>query len=116
MQFITVTNPGQPASAKTTRKAHSHAARVAHARTRKQRMVDYHDQKRQQTAKGHDEPYNLSPKLTIPSTSVLQKSTSVPFTLPGDFQPSNIIYFIKSLSPFEHSIFSQCEFRMIGVG
>ncbi|KAI1055287.1 hypothetical protein LB505_009493 [Fusarium chuoi] len=107
MQFITVTNPGQRASAKTTRKAHSHAARVAHARTRKQRVVDYHDQKRQQSAKSLDEPNNLPAERTVPPTSEPQKLSSVPFTLPGDFQPSNLIYFIKSLSTFEHSIFSQ---------
>lgn len=116
MQFITVTDPGQRASAKTTRKAHSHAARVAHARTRKQKIAEYHGQKRQQSTKNHDEPNNLLTGLTLPSTSKLQKLSSVPFTLPGDFQPSNIIYFIKSLSTFEHSIFSQCEFGMIGVG
>ncbi|KAI1016417.1 hypothetical protein LB503_010367 [Fusarium chuoi] len=67
MQFITVTNPGQRASAKTTRKAHSHAARVAHARTRKQRVVDYHDQKRQQSAKSLDEPNNLPTELSTDS-------------------------------------------------
>ncbi|KAF4416358.1 hypothetical protein FACUT_12654 [Fusarium acutatum] len=107
MHFITVTNPGQRASAKTTRKAHSHAARVAHARTRKQRVVDYHNQKGQQEAKSHDEPDDLPSEITLPPTSELQKLTSVPFTLPGDFQPNNIIHFIKSLSTFEQNIFSQ---------
>ncbi|KAF5636103.1 Aflatoxin B1 aldehyde reductase member 3 [Fusarium sp. NRRL 52700] len=107
MQFITVTNPGQRGSAKTTRKAHSHAARVAHARTRTQRVVDYQDQKRRQEAESHDEPNSLTAERRLPQNIDLQKLTSVPFTLPGDFQPTNIVYFIKSLSNFEHSIFSQ---------
>ncbi|KAI5459603.1 hypothetical protein BGZ63DRAFT_255019 [Mariannaea sp. PMI_226] len=45
MEFITILHPGQPVSANLRRQAHSHAARVSHARARRLRVATHRRQK-----------------------------------------------------------------------
>ncbi|KAH6963131.1 hypothetical protein DER45DRAFT_552516 [Fusarium avenaceum] len=105
MDFVIVSKPGQRASAKTTRRAHSHAARVAHARARKQRMAEYVKDK----ALSHHHLPDSVPQIDDPKTRNVEATLtrcSIPDTLAGNFECDQIIHFRQLLSPRERFIFN----------
>lgn len=108
MDFIVVSNPGQRASAKTTRQAHSHAARVAHARVRRQNMAEYKTTRA--VVNNFETKNNARDASSYRSESEMKKSSKVPHTLPGGLQPEGISHFRQHLSPIEHFIFDHCKF------
>ncbi|KAF4964767.1 hypothetical protein FSARC_7366 [Fusarium sarcochroum] len=96
-----------------TRRAHSHAARVAHARARRQRVAEYMEQKKEEDAKSdsssNSEGNNQTksqekPKLAL--TSQRKISPSIPGTIFGDVQPDGILKFLHSLSPVQQVLFN----------
>lgn len=109
MDFIVVSNPGKRASAKTSRRVHSHAARVAHARSRRRQMAEYHQVKANlQRCDANELISNNSPPNDI-SPESQNLSTPIPCTLAGDLQPEGISRFRQNLSPLEHFIFDHCK-------
>ncbi|KAJ3549027.1 hypothetical protein NM208_g727 [Fusarium decemcellulare] len=104
MEFITLVHPSQSSSAKSKRNAHSHAARVAHARARRLRMAGYASQKgidREGTQKQQDD---IQPKNQV---ALRQDQTTLgPRHLPGAFEHEPFASFLKSLTPREHYIFN----------
>ncbi|OBS24715.1 hypothetical protein FPOA_05255 [Fusarium poae] len=102
MNFIIVSNPGQRASAKTTRRVHSHAARIAHAKTRRRDVAEYNSIK---TGRKKDDIRGVStPKYTKEQSE--QSSIAVPRILSGDFQSDGICRFRQHLSSMEHFVFN----------
>jgi hypothetical protein len=58
VRFINISNPAASASANVQRRAHSHAAREAHARTRRLRTAEHvlrNDMKLAHAGRGHEE-------------------------------------------------------------
>lgn len=109
MDFVIVSKPGQRVSAKTTRRAHSHAARVAHARARKQRMVEYVKDK----ALSHHHRPDSVPQIDNPKTRNVEATltrNSIPDTPAGNFECDQIIHFRQLLSPRERFIFNHCKY------
>lgn len=109
MDFIVVSDPAQRASAKTSRRVHSHAARVAHARSRRRQMAEYHQVKvnlqkcdANELIGNNSTPNDISPESQ-------DSSTPIPCTLTGDLQPEGISRFRQNLSPLEHFIFDHCK-------
>jgi len=109
MDFIVVTSPGQRASAKTNRRVHAHAARVAHARTRRRHMAEYNQVKANIQQRGMHCPIrNKAATITIPAESQ-SPLPPIPRTVAGDLQPDGISRFRQNLSPLEHFIFDHCR-------
>ncbi|KAH7184813.1 uncharacterized protein B0J16DRAFT_414254 [Fusarium flagelliforme] len=105
MDFIVVTNPSQRASAKTNRRVHAHAARVAHARTRRRHMAEYNQAETNIQQRDTNDPIrNKSGTITIPAESQ-SPLPPIPRTVAGDLQPDGISRFRQNLSPLEHFIF-----------
>ncbi|WZH45440.1 uncharacterized protein QYS62_006499 [Fusarium acuminatum] len=105
MDFVIVSKPGQRASAKTTRRAHSHAARVAHARARRQRMAEYVKDE----AQSHDYRADSVPQNDGPESRNLEATLtgySIPDNPAGNFECDQITHFRHLLSPREHFIFN----------
>ncbi|OTA95549.1 hypothetical protein M434DRAFT_393611 [Hypoxylon sp. CO27-5] len=109
MEFITVAHPAQSRSKNLRRQAHSHAARVAHARVRKLRMAGY-------TRREADDPDMQERNLQPPNwntderiqTSISRDETITlaPRSISGAFEHEPLASFLKSLTNREHFLFS----------
>ncbi|KAI0138976.1 hypothetical protein F4776DRAFT_617512 [Hypoxylon sp. NC0597] len=109
MEFITMAHPAQSRSRNLRRQAHSHAARVAHARARKVRMLGYMQRK------AHD-PDMQEGNLQSPNwateertqTSISRDETIIlaPRSISGAFEHEPLASFLRSLTHREHFLFS----------
>lgn len=117
MEFITVFDPSQKGSADLSRRAHSHAARVAHARARKIRVEEHMQQKRiiNQKEMPHakslvermqENPSSISREQSLPSQ--LKTTSSIPLLLPTSFEHEPLASFLRSLTFRERFMFQHC--------
>lgn len=117
MEFITLAHPDEKDSASLKRQAHSHAARVAHARARRLRMAAH---AKQRTDALKEEAQGKASKNELPMTVTRQTNNqefsrdpalaiTMPKTISGAFEHEPLASFIKSLAPREHFIFDHCE-------
>ncbi|KAF7562260.1 hypothetical protein G7046_g1851 [Stylonectria norvegica] len=119
MEFITMVHPGQGQSRNLTQQAHSHAARVAHARTRRRRMTEF---LHRTSAKENPETLNKSPQHhhyhaypVYGSESGISASRfgirlSIPDSLSSSFEHEPLASFLRSLTSQEHFMFNHCKF------
>ncbi|CAI0646565.1 unnamed protein product [Colletotrichum noveboracense] len=111
MKFITMVHPAQKDSANLRRQAHSHAARVAHARARRRRMVE-HTQRREilGVAEGDSEVADSEERMSSNwknlESFVRDEITLVlPPNISGAFEHEPLASFLGSLTPREHYMF-----------
>lgn len=105
MEFITIVHPSQKNSPRLRRQAHSHAARTAHARTRRARAAK-HIQEHPIDANSSD-VRPLDPAHRI--VQAIGLSATVPVSIPNDFQHEPLASFRRSLTPREHMLFDLCR-------
>ncbi|KPM38265.1 hypothetical protein AK830_g8296 [Neonectria ditissima] len=97
MEFIPASHPARTTSTELKRQAHSHAARVAHARARRLRVANYMHEKgtagetSSRKASGDQQHYHA---LVIQD----KMKTSVPKVIPGAFEHEPMTSFKKSLT------------------
>lgn len=97
MNFIVVGPPGQQ-SPGVQRRAHAHAARAAHARTRLARVAEYEKQKRKKQIRSED------------GAEVSGHTAVLPARVAGFLAPGHLASFLRSLSPWESSLFDYCAY------
>lgn len=118
MEFITVSH-SSGSSTNSQRRAHSHAARVAHARARKRRVDEYQREKQlsnQSQYADTQKPKNVS-HLDVSyyqlhmhmSVALYGTLPTIPRELPGAFQEAPLNSFLNSLTQREHYMFNHCE-------
>jgi hypothetical protein len=112
MEFITLAHPEQKNSARLKRQAHSHAARVAHARARKVRMADYQQSAAidrrpsgEATSQSEDAEIRRRTKQNVDNSRAV---TAALLGISGAFEHEPLASFIQSLTPREHFVFSHC--------
>lgn len=105
IQFINLSHPIDVASAESQRRANSHAARIAHARTRRLRTIEYQARKAMQHPVDDwrvDEETRTTNELEkgpVPSpVSLLASDRRDPFTS-----------FASAFKPIEHFLLDHCE-------
>ncbi|KAH9902144.1 hypothetical protein F4778DRAFT_736448 [Xylariomycetidae sp. FL2044] len=113
MDSILVYDPTKKISASSTRKAHSHAARAAHARTRRLRVAHYTEQKKA-AARVEDENSRrrkASERLETGRQDELVSYTpqgtasELPKSIGGAFEHEPLASFLRSLTQREHFLF-----------
>lgn len=97
MNFIVVGPPGQQ-SPGVQRRAHAHAARAAHTRARLARVAEYEKQKRKKQTRAED------------GAEVLGGMPVLPARVAGFLAPGHLASFLRSLSPWESSLFDYCAY------
>ncbi|TEA15687.1 hypothetical protein C8034_v002283 [Colletotrichum sidae] len=106
MEFITMVHPGDKDSAKLKRRAHSHAARVAHARARRLRTQEHEEENAAITGRVEPESVSASsrhcPSASEHTTSAAQ---SIPATVSGAFEHEPLASFLSLLSSKELFMF-----------
>ncbi|KAI1410438.1 hypothetical protein F5Y13DRAFT_167771 [Hypoxylon sp. FL1857] len=111
MEFITMVHPAQSGSKELRRQAHSHAARVAHARVRRRRVAGYIHQK----AHAHDpdmqEQARQSPNRAVDEDAQVMigcdaSMVLAPRSISGAFEHEPMATFLTSLTYREHLLFS----------
>jgi hypothetical protein len=117
IQFISSTYPGDTTSAKEQRRAHSHAARTAHATARRLRIIDYQAGKIKQTPEGSQ---GIEERGSTPIGSVLSNFNAVetekvvlpsPISLLASDRRDPFHSFARSFEPIEHFLLDHCESR-----
>lgn len=116
MEFITVLDPSQKSSAASSRRAHSHAARVAHARARKIRVEEHMRQKHMIKQKELTHAKALVDEIQEDSIlisreqrlSQLKTTPSIPLLLPTAFEHEPLAGFLRSLTTRERFMFNHC--------
>lgn len=120
-EFITVSHPAQGASNNLKRRAHSHAARVAHARARRHRVAEYMNEKDTVEQKAQREATNHGSQNQTQTRDVLchqcnlglvgrDKTTFLAKRAISDaFEHEPFARFMESLSPREHFMLNHCE-------
>jgi hypothetical protein len=110
IQFIHHTGPGEVVSAASRRKAHSHAARTAHAKTRRLRTIEYQSAKVQRVV-------NDGETSTINTTVISNAQTSgdqdrythpSPLSLLTSDRRDPFHSFARRLRPLEHFLLDHC--------
>lgn len=110
VEFIIVSSNSPEEAARSATKqrklAHSHAARSAHAKTRRLRTIQYQAQKNSRKESGLVEQYDEQmPPKALPQaqlTSFLSANRKDPF-----------MSFARSLNPIEEMLFDQCMYHSI---
>lgn len=107
IQFIHSSKPGLPgvASTEMRRLVHSHAARAAHARTRRQRLIEYHAIKT--TSGSEDESLPFSTVAAEIGISVIPSPSPLGFL--GSHQRDPFASFARSLNPIEDFLLDYCK-------
>ncbi|KAG9252674.1 NADP-dependent oxidoreductase domain-containing protein [Emericellopsis atlantica] len=103
IDFVVVSHPGRPATAKTKRQAHSHAARAAHARARNLEVKRYTQQRETASNEASDDRRSSSNRHAVrgrPGVSV-----HVPAVVTGAFEHEPLRDFLQSLTQNEHKLF-----------
>ena len=122
MEFINTIST-EDDGATLSRRAHSHAAKAAHARTRRLCMAQYMHQKSTPHMKADDEPQNRTKdsenvvsqaqdeckRIVSGPTSVTTQT--LPKSIDGAFEHEPLAGFLRSLSDREHFLFDHCTFR-----
>lgn len=116
IQFIISTYPGDTTSAKEQRKAHSHAARAAHATARRLRIIDYQAGKIRQAPEGSEETeeQGSTSMSSVLSTIAAEEPVKVvlpsPISLLASDRRDPFDIFARSFEPIEHFLLDHCEF------
>jgi hypothetical protein len=97
VQFIHLAHPAAPATAESQRRAHSHAARVAHARTRRLRTIKY-----QADSDAAPSSHN--------ATKVKMDIVPNPLALLVLHRRDPFVSLTGPLKPIEHFLLDHCEF------
>jgi hypothetical protein len=120
IQFINLSHPADASATESQRSAHSHAARAAHASTRRLRILEYRIRKAsQQSEECRDHDGAGSSKEAVPSTVAAAKSSSL-IRVEADVVPSpvNLLAsdrrdpFMSSARPLEsieHYLLDHCK-------
>jgi hypothetical protein len=105
IQFINLSHPIDAASAESQRRANSHAARIAHARTRRLRTMEYqarkairHPAEEQRVDEETRTTIELEKALVPSPVSLLASDRRDPFT-----------GFASPFKPIEHFLLDHCE-------
>lgn len=111
IQFITSFDPGNTKSANQQRRVHSHAARTAHAKARRLRMIDYQECKTRPAPEGSQETETrmdsvLSEVDAVETEKALRPS---PVSLLASDRRDPFNSFARSLEPIEHFLLDHCE-------
>ena len=115
-------HPSQGGSAKLKRQAHSHAARVAHARARRLRVAEYVRKKKnaeQSEQPGEVETLRETQEIVAPLTYKQdltghpEVTQSIPQLLSTAFEHEPLASFLVSLTYRERFMFDYCEFSLI---
>jgi hypothetical protein len=114
IQFITLAHPRDTTSVKTQRRAHSHAARTAHARARQLRTIEYQAAKIRQTlASEETKDREITPKdnvISVFNSVEAEKPTlPSPISLLASDRRDPFNSFARSFKPIEHFLLDQCE-------
>ncbi|KAI1141735.1 hypothetical protein F5Y05DRAFT_373635 [Hypoxylon sp. FL0543] len=109
MEFINLAHPAQSGSRELRRQAHSHAARTAHARARRLRVIGYMQQKAQDP--DMQEPARQSPNRAMDdheraSLSGDETMILAPRPISSSFEQEPLASFLASLTDREHFLFS----------
>jgi hypothetical protein len=116
IQFINSYCPGDTISAQVQRKAHSHAARTAHAKSRRLRMCDYQAGKTKQIPRDHQGDKELrimhrgSALSTFDATEIEKSVHPSPATLLASDRKDPFCSFARPFKPIEHYLLDHCEF------
>jgi hypothetical protein len=115
IQFISSSYPGDTVSVNEQRRAHSHAARIAHAKARRRRTINYQASKVRKTSEGSQ---GIEEKRNTPSYSVLSAFNAVVTEKGGLPSPVSLLAsdrrdpfnsFARPLEPIEHFLLDHCE-------
>ncbi|KAI0827812.1 hypothetical protein F5Y06DRAFT_283583 [Hypoxylon sp. FL0890] len=109
MKFITMAHPAQSGSKELRRQAHSHAARVAHARSRRLQVANYMEQKARHPVmqeQARQASNRAMGEQDQASTGRDETTTVVPRTMSGAFEREPLAIFLTSLTDREHFLFS----------
>ena len=117
MEFITIVHPADKDSTELKRQAHSHAARMGHARSRRRRMADFRRQNEnidqcQSLSKQFLEYRDCDIGFSNPSRISISRPNEgppIPKTISGAFEHEPLASFLKSLTSQEHFMFNYCE-------
>ncbi|KAF4971405.1 hypothetical protein FZEAL_9856 [Fusarium zealandicum] len=112
MEFITIVHPAQSLSAEFKRQAHSHAARVAHARARKVQVAHHIEEKKRKkkNVRGTVSSDNSSVEAPVAvarqhHNDHVETTPVTPRIIPGAFEHETLASFIVSLTTREQFLF-----------
>lgn len=118
MEFISIVNPGEERAA-SSRKIHSHAAKVAHARSRRLRMAQYIEKNAKTVTEGDETPRNqpqnsgcvLEARERVrwmSSSRRPDRTQMLPKSIDGAFEHEPLAGFLSTLTAKEHFLFNHC--------
>ncbi|GAB1312091.1 hypothetical protein MFIFM68171_02301 [Madurella fahalii] len=105
MEFITIVHPSQKNSPRLRRRAHSHAARAAHARARRIRVAGHIAAESTSQKDASSTPPNATVSPARNLSRHLGLPSSVPASISGAFEHEPLASFLRSLTPREHYLF-----------
>ncbi|KAK1658662.1 hypothetical protein BDP55DRAFT_564750 [Colletotrichum godetiae] len=104
MEFIVMVHPNQRGSARLKRQAHSHAARVTHARSRKRQLAHLSNPELRIEAESHEYEFSRPQRDIVESQHVT--APSIPSRISGAFEHEPLASFLKSSTTEEKMLFS----------
>lgn len=119
IQFINLSHPAEAAATESQRRAHSHAARAAHARTRRLRTMEYRahkatqhaDDGRGSNAEGIGEQLLVNKDAVSAAPKAVQLQTALvpgPANLLASDRTDPFVSFARPLKPFELFLLDHC--------
>jgi len=115
IQFINMCYPGEAMPAEEQGRAHSHAARTAHAKARRLRTIEYQARKASQIP---EELQGLKERSIAPRSSALPRPNAVdteqpvlpsPITLLASDRRDPFKSFARPFEPIEHFLLDHCK-------
>jgi hypothetical protein len=115
IQFIGSSYPRNAISAKVQQRVHSHAARTAHAKARRLRIIDHQAGKAKQVAEASQE---VEERGSTPRGNLLSISGGIEMEKSVLFSPASLLAadrrdpfssFARSFTPIEHFLLDHCE-------
>lgn len=125
MEFIPINHPAQSALTDLRRRAHSHAARVAHARARKAQVANFMRQKDisgencHNKQESHDQsPNQIRTTVTHQQENQTTGSHADPTPIAQSISSNTVDHgpfgnFLQSLTFVEHFMFNHCKLRSL---
>lgn len=116
IQFINTSHQGNAKSAEEQRRANSHAARIAHAKARRLRTIEYQASKASQASKGTQEVEDRSIIATRRVQPILGSTVGIeqsilpsPMSLLASDRRDPFDSFGRSFKPVEHFLLDHCK-------
>lgn len=116
IQFINTSHQGDAISAEEQRRANSHAARIAHAKARRLRTIEYQASKASQATKDTQEAEDRSIIATSSVQPILDNNVGIeqrilpsPMSLLASDRRDPFESFGRAFKPVEHFLLDHCK-------